>query len=154
MTASITKKNLEYALSGEAHAFMKYSFFAKQCRKLGDIKTAELFEAVAAQEINHGVGHLEVLMEQEVLTPARMLEMAAAGELEEANHMYPTMAKEAQSELEKAWAVEHAQESAEHAELFASQIEKAKKRFSALIKAEAHHAGKYLARKAEVSDEA
>jgi len=86
---SVTIKNIEAALAGESMAHIKYLYFAKLCRAQGDIETAQVFEATAAQEIQHAWGHLDLLMPAAQLTPAKCLEFAIAGETYEYTEMYP-----------------------------------------------------------------
>jgi rubrerythrin len=40
---SVTVKNLEAALAGESMAHIKYRYFAKLCRAMGDEATAAVF---------------------------------------------------------------------------------------------------------------
>lgn len=143
--SSITIENLKAALSGELHAMAKYSFFAKRCRELGDHETAKLFETVAKEEISHALGHMDSLYMGKHLTVKEMLQMAHDGEVAEScpDGMYPTFAKQATTEAERLWAQEHAQESAEHAQLFGKQLEVARKRFNALTSVEQRHANRY-----------
>ena len=56
--ASATIANLEAAFAGESMAHIKYRYFAKLCREMGDEDTARAFEATAEQEVMHAFGHL------------------------------------------------------------------------------------------------
>lgn len=143
---SVTIKNIEAALAGESMAHIKYLFFAKQCRAQGDIETAEVFEATAAQEIQHAWGHLDLLMPASKLTPAKCLELAIAGETYEYTEMYPQFRHLAEQE-QRADAVrefdEQIAESREHAEMFQATLVMAAKKFAALAKVEERHANHY-----------
>ena len=143
---SVTIKNIEAALAGESMAHIKYLYFAKLCRAQGDIETAEVFEATAAQEIQHAWGHLDLLMPAGQLTPAKCLEFAIAGETYEYTEMYPQFRHLAEQE-QHSDAVrefdEQIAESREHAEQFRATLAKAAKRFAALAKVEEKHANHY-----------
>ncbi len=80
INVTVTGKNLEAAFAGESMAFMKYSYFAKLAREMGDEATAQAFEDTAKQEIQHAFGHLDLLYPKALLSPAKMLEIAIAGE--------------------------------------------------------------------------
>ncbi len=146
-----TLLNLEGALAGESMAHVKYRFFARVCRAVGDEATAKLFEATADQEILHAFGHLELLLSGQALTPAACLTMAIAGETHEYTEMYPTFLREAQAEGQTAAAAEigdQIDESREHAHAFGAELskitlEKAQRRFAALTKVEERHATHY-----------
>ena len=143
---SVTIKNIEAALAGESMAHIKYLYFAKVCRAHGDIETAEVFEATAAQEIQHAWGHLDLLMPAGQLDPAKCLEFAIAGETYEYTEMYPQFRHLAEQE-QRSDAVrefdEQIAESKEHADQFRATLEKAAKRFAALAKVEEKHANHY-----------
>ena len=143
---SVTIKNIEAALAGESMAHIKYLYFAKVCRAHGDIETAEVFEATAAQEIQHAWGHLDLLMPAAQLDPAKCLEFAIAGETYEYTEMYPQFRHLAEQE-QRDDAVrefdEQIAESKEHAEQFQATLAKAAKRFAALAKVEEKHANHY-----------
>lgn len=148
-STTLTARNLEGAFAGESMAFMKYSYFAKLSRAMGDEETARIFEATAAQEIQHAFGHLDLLYPAADLTPAKMLEVAIAGETFEYTEMYPkyrdTAIAEAQPDAVREFE-EQIGESREHAEAFQAVLEKAAKRFAALAKVEQRHAGHYQQR--------
>lgn len=147
--ATQTARNLEGAFAGESMAFMKYSYFAKIARAQGDELTARAFEETAAQEIQHAFGHLDLLYPASELSPAKMLEIAIAGETYEYTEMYPkfreTAVAEAQTEAVRE-IDEQIAESREHAEAFRAVLEKAAKRFNALAKVEERHANHYRQR--------
>ena len=147
-TKSPTIQNLEAAFAGESMAHIKYMWFARQCRKVGDEATAKVFEDTAAQEILHAFGHAELLFSDETMTPAKCLQYAIEGETYEYNEMYPKFRHEAVQEGHDAAVAEideQIAESKEHAEMFKSVLEKAAKRFAALAKVEEKHAKHYQA---------
>jgi len=145
-TESITIKNLEAAFAGESMAHIKYLFFARYCRAQGDQETARIFEATAAQEVQHAFGHLDLLFPTSELTPARCLELAIEGETYEYTEMYPGFRHLAEQERNTA-AVrefeEQIEESRQHAEQFSAVLRKAAKRFAALARVEERHAAHY-----------
>lgn len=147
--ATQTARNLEGAFAGESMAFMKYSYFARLARAMGDELTAKAFEDTAAQEIQHAFGHLDLLYPAAELSPAKMLEIAIAGETYEYTEMYPKFRETAVAESQTG-AVreidEQIAESREHAEAFRAVLEKAAKRFNALAKVEERHANHYRQR--------
>jgi rubrerythrin len=53
--------NLEAAFAGESMALIQYRYFAKICREMGDLATAEVFEHTCDQEVLHAFGHLDLL---------------------------------------------------------------------------------------------
>ncbi len=149
-----TLANLEAAFAGESMAHIKYRYFAKIARAAGDEDTALLFEETAAQEVQHALGHLDLLYPKETLSPVRCLEMAIAGETYEYTEMYPGFLKTAQQEGNAAAASEiHEQiaESKQHAEQFQATLVKAAKRFAALAKVEERHANQYRGALAKVT---
>lgn len=143
-----TLANLEAALAGESMAHIKYMYFARICREMGDEETAQAFEATAAQEVQHAFGHMDLLFPKRTLNPARCLELAIEGETYEYTEMYPsfrhTAVEEQQSDAVKEFDQQIA-ESKEHAEQFKAVLEKAAKRFAALTKVEERHANHYRA---------
>ncbi|MBP6776294.1 MAG: rubrerythrin family protein [Piscinibacter sp.] len=145
---SVTVKNLESAFAGESMAHIKYRYFARLCRALGDEETAKVFEATAEQEILHAFGHADLLFPQADMSVAKALEMAIEGETYEYTEMYPSFRNAAVAEG-RADAVaeidEQIAESKEHAETFKAVLEKAAKRFAALAKVEERHANNYRA---------
>ena len=153
-TTSPTIKNLEAAFAGESMAHIKYMWFARQCRKVGDEATAKVFEDTAAQELLHAFGHAELLFSDETMTPSKCLQYAIDGETYEYTEMYPTFRHEAMIEGNSAAVAEMDQqivESKEHAEMFKGVLEKAAKRFAALAKVEEKHARHYQAQKDAIS---
>ena len=145
---SITIQNLEAAFAGESMAHLKYRYFAKLARQLGDEDTARVFEETADQEVQHAFGHLDLLYPKAKLTAARALEIAIEGETYEYTEMYPKFRHLALEEGNSAAVKEFDQqiaESMEHAESFKRTLEKAAKRFAALAKVEERHANQYRA---------
>lgn len=148
-SASATLKNLESAFAGESMAHIKYRYFAKLCRSMGDEATANIFEETADQEVMHAFGQLDLLYPAGTMTPAKCLEMAVAGETYEYTDMYPSFLHAALAEGNSAAVKEIAAqiaESQEHASRFAETLAKAAKRFAALARVEERHAGQYRAR--------
>lgn len=145
-STSVTIKNLEAAFAGESMAHIKYRYFAKLCRAMGDEETARVFEATADQEVMHAFGHLDLLYPAQEMSPARCLQMAIEGETYEYTEMYPSFRHAAEAEKNDAAVAEideQIAESKEHAALFAQVLEKAAKRFTALAKVEERHAKHY-----------
>jgi rubrerythrin len=141
---SLTIKNLESALAGESMAHIKYRYFAKLAREAGYDDVADHFQRTADQEILHAWGHLELLIGKPDVK--KSLQMAIDGETYEYTEMYPTMKKEAEQECNENAIREVEQqitESKEHAENFKKVLEKAEKRFAALVKVEKRHANEY-----------
>lgn len=152
---SITVKNLESALAGESMANVKYLYFARVCRAQGDEETARVFEATAAQEVQHAFGHMDLLFPAERLTPARCLELAIAGEIYEYTEMYPAFRHMAEQERRDDAVREFDEqiaESKEHADMFQQVLDKAAKRFAALTKVEERHANHYREALARLGD--
>jgi rubrerythrin len=154
MKAPTTIQNLESAFAGESMAHTKYMYFAKICRATGDIETAKIFEETAAQEVQHALGHLDLLYPPATMTPARCLEMAIEGETYEYTEMYPSFRHTAIEEGNHAAVKEideQIDESRVHAQQFKVTLEKAAKRFAALAKVEEKHANHYRATLAKVA---
>lgn len=145
---SVTIQNLEAAFAGESMAHTKYRYFAKICREAGDIATAEVFEATAEQEILHAFGHADLLFPKAQMTPAKALQFAIEGETHEYTEMYPKFRHAAVQEGNDAAVKEmdeQIEESREHALMFKAVLERAAKRFAALVKVEEKHANHYQA---------
>ena len=143
-----TKANLESAFAGESMAHIKYRYFAKLARAAGDEEVARVFEETANQEVQHAMGHLDLLYPKAELTTQKCLQMAIEGETYEYTEMYPGFLQTALKEGNAAATSEIEQqigESKEHAELFKATLEKAAKRFAALAKVEERHANHYRA---------
>ena len=75
-----TMANLEAAFAGESMAHIKYRYFAKLSREMGDEETAKAFEETANQEVMHAFGHLDLLYPKSSMTPAKALQIAIDGE--------------------------------------------------------------------------
>jgi len=153
---SVTVKNIESALAGESMAHIKYLYFARVCRAQGDEETARVFEATAAQEVQHAFGHMDLLFPADRLTPAKCLELAIAGETYEYTEMYPSFRHMAEQERRDDAVREFDEqiaESKEHADLFRQVLDKAAKRFAALTKVEERHANHYREALARLDDQ-
>jgi len=145
-TNSPTRKNLESAFAGESMAHIKYLHFARIARARGDEEVAKVFEETARQEVQHSLGHAELLYPPPALGTDDVLRMAIEGETYEYTEMYPTFRREAEAEGAEAAVREiddQIAESKEHAALFAEALEKARKRFDALARVEEKHAARY-----------
>lgn len=143
---SVTIKNLESAFAGESMAHIKYRYFARICRAVGDEATAKVFEETADQEVMHAFGHLDLLFPASEMSPARCLDMAIAGETYEFTEMYPSFRHAAMEEGHQAAVSEMDEqiaESKEHAARFAATLDKAARRFAALARVEEKHARHY-----------
>ena len=143
-----TLANLEAAFAGESMAHIKYRYFAKLAREMGDEETARTFEATADQEVLHAFGHLDLLYPKATLTPAKALQIAIDGETYEYSEMYPGFRATAEAEGQAAAVAEMDEQIAEskaHAAQFRATLEKAQKRFAALAKVEERHAKHYQA---------
>jgi len=141
-----TLANLESAFAGESMAHIKYRYFAKLAREMGDEDTARTFEATADQELMHAFGHLDLLYPKASMTSARALQIAIDGETYEYSEMYPGFRKTAEEEGHAAAVAEideQIEESKVHAATFRATLEKAQKRFAALAKVEERHARHY-----------
>ena len=152
--ASATVQNLEAAFAGESMAHIKYRYFARLCRAMGDEDTAKVFEDTAEQEILHAFGHADLLFPKANMTPARALQFAIEGETYEYTEMYPSFRNAAVAEGNSAAVAEmdaQIAESREHAQMFQAVLEKAAKRFAALAKVEERHANHYKAALAKIS---
>jgi rubrerythrin len=148
-----TIANLEAAFAGESMAHIKYRYFAKIARQMGDEDTARTFEETADQEVMHAFGHLDLLYPKATLTPAKALQIAIEGETYEYTEMYPAFRKTAEEEgnaLAVAEMNEQIEESKVHAAQFNATLEKAQKRFAALARVEERHANYYKAQLARV----
>jgi rubrerythrin len=127
-------------------AHIKYRYFAKIAREMGDELTARTFEETANQEVMHAFGHLDLLYPKATMTPAKALQMAIDGETYEYTEMYPGFRKTAEQEGNAAAVAEideQIEESKVHAAQFRATLEKAQKRFAALAKVEERHAKHY-----------
>src|SRR5512133_218343 len=98
--------NLESAFAGVSMAHIKYRYFAKLAREMGDEDTARVFEATADQEVMHAFGHLDLLYPKATMTAAKALQIAIDGETYEYTEMYPGFRKTAETEGEDATVAE------------------------------------------------
>ena len=149
-----TLANLESAFAGESMAHIKYRYFAKIAREMGDEATARTFEETADQEVMHAFGHLDLLYPKATLTPAKALQIAIDGETYEYTEMYPGFRATAEAEGNTAAVAEmddQIEESKVHAAQFTAMLQKAQKRFAALAKVEERHANHYKAQLAKVA---
>jgi rubrerythrin len=149
-----TMANLESAFAGESMAHIKYRYFAKLAREMGDEDTARTFEETADQELMHAFGHLDLLYPKASMTPAKALQIAIDGETYEYTEMYPGFRKTAEAEGQAAAVAEIDEQIAEsrvHAAQFRATLEKAQKRFAALAKVEERHARHYQAQLAKLN---
>lgn len=152
--SSVTIRNLEAAFAGESMAHIKYRYFAKLYRAMGDEATAKVFEDTAEQEILHAFGHADLLFPAAHMSSAKALELAIEGETYEYTEMYPSFRNAAIAEGHTAAVQEldeQINESKAHAEMFKAVLEKAAKRFAALAKVEERHANHYRATLAQVT---
>jgi rubrerythrin len=143
-----TLANLEAAFAGESMAHIKYRYFAKIAREMGDETTARTFEETADQEVMHAFGHLDLLYPKATMTPAKALQIAIDGETYEYSEMYPGFRATAEAEGHAAAVAEmdeQIEESKVHAAQFRATLEKAQKRFAALARVEERHANHYKA---------
>ena len=141
-----TMVNLESAFAGESMAHIKYRYFAKLAREMGDEETARTFEETANQEVMHAFGHLDLLYPKASMTPAKALQIAIEGETYEYTEMYPSFRKTAEIEGHAAAVAEmneQIEESMIHAARFSATLLTAQKRFAALTKVEERHAKHY-----------
>ncbi len=146
--ASVTIQNLEAAFAGESMAHIKYRYFAKLCREMGDEETAKHSEHTAEQEVMHAFGHLDLLFPKANMSPAKALQFAIEGETYEYTEMYPGFRNAAVAEGREDAVKEideQIEESKAHAAQFKAVLEKAAKRFAALAKVEERHANAYQA---------
>ena len=149
-----TLANLESAFAGESMAHIKYRYFAKLAREMGDELTARTFEETADQEVMHAFGHLDLLYPKASLTPAAALQIAIDGETYEYSEMYPGFRATAEREGNAAAVAEMDEQITEsklHAAQFTATLRTAQKRFAALAKVEERHANHYKAQLAKVA---
>ena len=144
--AIVTLGNLQAAFAGESMAHIKYLYFARIARAHGDEETAKVFEETASQEVQHALGHAELLYPKATLDTEKVLQLAIEGETYEYTEMYPAFRDTAIREQHESASKEFADqigESEEHARLFRDALAKAARRFAALAKVEERHAHNY-----------
>ncbi len=106
-----TEKNLMKSFAGESQARNRYTFWASVAKKEGLRQISEIFTETAAQEQEHAKRMFKFLESGEALEITAMypagkigsstlehLEMAASGEDEEWQEIYPSMAQVAEDE--------------------------------------------------------
>lgn len=109
LKGSKTEQNIMVAFAGESEARNRYTYWAAAAKKEGYVQIANIFEETANQEKEHAKRLFKFLeggmVEITASFPAGVigdtysnLMDAAAGENEEANHMYPDFAKIAREE--------------------------------------------------------
>ena len=95
-----TDENLKAAFAGESQARNKYTYFAKVARKQGYHYIAKIFEETAINEMQHAKDEFKLL--KGIGDTKANLKEAIEGEHYETEDMYPTFAKEAEEEGNKA----------------------------------------------------
>jgi len=100
---SKTEENLKAAFAGESQARNKYTYFAKVAQKEGYHYIAKIFEETAENEKRHAKDHFALL--NGLGDTKANLKAAFEGEDYEVKSMYPTFAKEAEAEGNKAAAI-------------------------------------------------
>ena len=93
-----TEKNLEEAFAGEAQAFTKYLYFAKQAKKDGLEQISAFFEETAMNEKEHAKIWFKKLMGGSVLPTTENLKICIDGENYEWTDMYAKFASDAREE--------------------------------------------------------
>jgi len=116
---SKTKDNLAAAFAGESQARNKYTYYAKIAHKEGYHYIGKIFEETAENEKRHAKDEFAML--GGIGDTASNLKDAIEGEDYETTTMYPTFAKEAEEEGNKAAAI----------------------LFNQIAKVEAHHRDRY-----------
>ena len=91
-----TAENLQTAFAGESQANRRYTLFARIAQLEGNEEAAAAFEAAAAEETAHALGHLAYL--KAFGTTHENLKTAAEGENYETVDMYPSFAGIAEDE--------------------------------------------------------
>ncbi len=97
---SKTEENLKTAFAGESQARNKYTYFAEVARQEGYIYIAKIFEETADNERIHAMEEFKLL--NGIGDTVANLKAAIDGENYETTEMYPTFAKEAEEEGNKA----------------------------------------------------
>ena len=91
-----TDRNLWQAIVAEALANLTYTAYAQKAREEGHPEVAEVFEAIARAETQHGLSYLEVA--GAVDSTAANLSNVIAGETREYTRTYPRMINDAIAE--------------------------------------------------------
>ena len=97
---SKTEENLKAAFEGESQARNKYTFYAEMARKEGYHYIARIFEETAENEKYHAMAEYKLLKGE----PGTLenLKAAIGGENYETEQMYPSFAREAELEGNRA----------------------------------------------------
>ncbi|MEO3803834.1 ferritin family protein [Nonomuraea sp. B1E8] len=91
-----TLRNLETAMRGEALAYAKYTFYARQAKESGQPRLAMLFWRTAQVELTEHFAE-EATLAGLVRDTATNLRTSIKGEIREGRQMYPHFAREAAS---------------------------------------------------------
>ena len=97
---SKTEENLKAAFAGESQARNKYTYFAEVARQEGYLYIAKILEETADNEKIHAMEEFKLL--NGIGDTIANLKAAIGGEDYETIQMYPTFAKEAEEEGNKA----------------------------------------------------
>ena len=141
-----TIQNLDAAFAGESMAHIKYKFFAEVCRRYGGEETARIFEATAAQELQHAFGHMDLLFSKvNSIRPiaSNLPFRARRTSTLKCIHASATLPSRSATMRRVREFDEQIEESKQHAERFRTARELAVKRFAALTKVEQRHADRY-----------
>ena len=95
-TVTATDRNLWQAIVAEALANLTYTAYAQKAREEGHPEVAEVFEAIARAETQHGLSYLEVV--GAVDSTAVNLSNVIAGETREYTRTYPRMINDARAD--------------------------------------------------------
>lgn len=98
LKGSKTEENLRVAFAGEAQAYTKYSYYAKQAKKDGYEQIGSIFQETADNEKAHAKIWFKLLHGGEMPHTPENLVDAAAGEHFEWTDMYEDFAKVAREE--------------------------------------------------------
>lgn len=98
LKGSKTEENLRVAFAGEAQAYTKYSYYAKQAKKDGYEQIGSIFQETADNEKAHAKIWFKLLHGGEMPHTPENLVDAAAGEHFEWTDMYDDFAKVAREE--------------------------------------------------------
>ncbi len=95
-SVTATDRNLWQAIVAEALANLTYTAYAQKAREEGHPEVAEVFEAIARAETQHGLSYLEVA--GAVDSTAVNLSNVIAGETREYTRTYPRMINDARAD--------------------------------------------------------
>jgi rubrerythrin len=119
-----TAENLEKALAGESHAFVRYMAFAEKADEEGYPGVARIFRAAAKSEMYHAISHMKAL--GTIQGTLDNLKAAIEDENYESKKMYPAMVQDAvaENEIEARHSLEYAMAiEMIHAKLFKKALE-------------------------------